>query len=103
MASQEHDTRLGQLAKPSAFSNEQSNNTLWSAIMTVKVSKIHWHSIEKYGLPAPEHRKMDNGQERIFLVKTDCGLRASYLFSDGSGFSDLNDECALAWAIASGE
>lgn len=66
--------------------------------MTVKPSKIKWHDIKKYGLPPLEIRQMANGCERIFFVKTDCGLRASYLFQDGSGFSDLEDCIAQQWA-----
>lgn len=66
--------------------------------MTPKPSKIKWHEISKNGLPPQEIRKMKSGLERIFLVMTDCGLRASYLFQDGSGFADLEDCIAQAWA-----
>jgi hypothetical protein len=65
--------------------------------MKVKGSKIHWHEIATHGRPPFELRKDENGLDRIFLVKTDCGLRASHLFEDGSGFSDLEDCIALAW------
>lgn len=67
--------------------------------MNFKSSKIHWHNIAKHGFPPRELRIDANGLERVFLVKTECGLRTSYMFEDGSGFSDIDGGwAALEWA-----
>ncbi|MEG0868213.1 MAG: hypothetical protein RSD49_08025 [Hafnia sp.] len=72
--------------------------------MTCKGSKIHWHDIQQFGMPPKELRKTSSGLDRIFLVMTDSGLRASYSFDDGSGFADLEFGIApLAWAYMTGE
>ncbi|MGP0171281.1 hypothetical protein ACSVIJ_05285 [Pseudomonas sp. NCHU5208] len=62
-------------------------------------SKIRWYPIDVNGLPPKQLRKTEHGIDRIFLVKTDEGLKASSMFEDGSGFSDLGVASAIAWAF----
>lgn len=67
--------------------------------MIPKASKLKWHQIDKFGMPPREIRTQANGLESYFFVKTDTALRSSTVFSDGSGWADI-DACeqALAWA-----
>ncbi|HDS0957137.1 TPA: hypothetical protein QDZ28_000783 [Pseudomonas putida] len=68
-----------------------------------KPTRIHWHPIDKFGLPPRELRKTDQGLDRTFMVKTDEGLKASSMFEDGSGFEDLGTGVPIAWAYAPSE
>ena len=62
-------------------------------------SKIRWYSIENHGLPPKYLCITEQGLDRIFLVMTEEGLKASRMFDDGSGFSDLGESSATAWAF----
>ncbi len=62
-------------------------------------SKIRWYPVDIHGLPPRDLRTTEQGLDRIFLVKTDEGLKASSMFEDGSGFSDLGDGSPMAWAF----
>lgn len=65
---------------------------------TTKPSKIHWHDIKKFGYPEPGLRKLEAGIDRVFLVKTDDGLKTSWMLEDGSGFSELGGSAPIEWA-----
>ncbi|QHF00507.1 hypothetical protein LCG56_27365 (plasmid) [Pseudomonas cannabina pv. alisalensis] len=62
-------------------------------------SKIRWYRIETCGYPPRELRTTEVGHDRVFMVMTDEGLKASPMFDDGSGFADLGDGTPISWAF----
>ena len=68
-----------------------------------KSTKINWNWIDKVGHPPRELATDERGIPRSFIVLTECGIKASYTFDDGSGFSEIDTWMPLAWAYAENE
>ena len=66
-------------------------------------TKVKWNVIQEVGLPAKGLRIVgDNEMPRTFLCRGEYTIFTSFMFSDGSGFAEEDQDKTVAWAVIDG-
>lgn len=63
---------------------------------------VRWNEISAVGMPPLELRTCPTGAPRGFLCRGGYSIFCSFMFDDGSGFMDEQDDPVEAWAVIEG-